>query len=272
MGIDIDNKIITLTTDFGIKDPFVSTMKGVILDICPGAILVDITHQIEPYNILEAALTLKASYLYFPPGTIHLVVIDPGVGSSRRPILVETAKYYFVAPDNGVLSFVYQDKELKGVREITSSQYFRKEVSQTFHGRDIFAPVAAWLACGEKAHLFGPPLLNYTTLSLPQPRLVDNYQLKGEIIYMDRFGNLMSNIDQSLFQSLQDIHQEKVCKISLGTTITIRGINQYYAEAYPGEPGAIFNSWGYLEIYINQGNAQQQLGLGKGAKIDIIFS
>src|SRR3990172_12239023 len=162
-------KIITLTTDFGTKDPFVGTMKGVILSICPDAILIDITHQIEPYHILEAALTLKASHHFFPVGTVHLAVIDPGVGGPRRPILAETAKYCFVAADNGVLSLVYQDKELKAVRKITAREFFltledsagspdpaKKQVSSTFHGRDIFAPVAAWLARGEDPARFGP--------------------------------------------------------------------------------------------------------------------
>ena len=283
-------KIITLTTDFGTKDPFVGTMKGVILSICPDAILIDITHQIEPYHILEAALTLKASHHFFPVGTVHLAVIDPGVGGPRRPILAETAKYCFVAPDNGVLSLVYQDKELKAVREITAREFFltpedsagspgdsagspdpaKKRVSSTFHGRDIFAPVAAWLARGEKPECFGPIIYDYNSLLLPEAQILSDTHLRGKIIYIDSFGNLMSNIDHPLFQSLQDKNKGRGCQISLGPKV-IKGINRYYGEAREKEAGAIFNSWGYLEVYINQGNAHQQLGLGTGTAINIIF-
>jgi len=262
-------RIITLTTDFGTKDPFVGIMKGVILGICSGVEIIDITHQIECYQLLEAALVVKATYRYFPSGTIHLIVVDPGVGSERRPLLVETEHHLFVAPDNGVLSLIYREEGWKRVREITARSYFLQEVSDTFHGRDIFAPVAAWLARGENPASFGPPINDYIHLSLPLPVRID-HGLRGEVIYVDRFGNLMSNIEQGLLSSGWSPHSRKYCRVVVGGTV-IEGINDYYGQVPPGEVGAIFNSWGYLEIFVNQGSAQQRLSLGTGAKVELLL-
>lgn len=257
-------RIVTLTTDFGLNDPFVGAMKGVMLRINPHLQLVDITHQVEPYRVMEAALVLSAFYAYYPVGTIHLVVVDPDVGGPRRPILAWTRDHYFIAPDNGLLSVVYRDKELQGVREIVAAQYFLEEVSATFHGRDIFAPVAAWLASGVEPSVLGGEIQDYVRLDIPQPRWAGEKELCGEVLYVDRFGNLMSNIPESLIRRrLSSPEGREKVRICLGP-LEIRGINRYYGEGRPGEPGAILNSWGYLEIYVSQGNACHALGMGKG--------
>ncbi|MBI1987755.1 MAG: SAM-dependent chlorinase/fluorinase [Nitrospinae bacterium] len=265
------SRIITLTTDFGLQDPFVGAMKGVMLRINPHLQLVDITHQIGPYQVMEAALVLNAFYPYYPAGTIHLVVVDPGVGGPRRPILAWTQGHYFIAPDNGVLSMIYRDKELQGVREIAARQYFLEEVSATFHGRDIFAPVAAWLSSGLEPSVLGGEIQDYVRLTIPEPHWAGEKELCGEVLYVDRFGNLMSNIPESLIRHrpFSPEGREKV-RIRLGL-LEIRGIHRFYGEGRPGEPGAILNSWGYLEIYVNQGNARHSLGMGKGQALWVLF-
>lgn len=265
------SQLITLTTDFGLQDPFVGAMKGVMLRINPYLHLVDITHQIAPYDVMEAALILSSFYAYYPEGTLHLVVVDPGVGSPRRPILAWTRDHKFIAPDNGVLSMVYRDKEFQGVREIAARQYFLEEVSATFQGRDIFAPVAAWLASGVEPSLLGGEIRDYIRLAIPEPRWAGEKELCGEVLYVDRFGNLMSNIPESLIRRrLSSLEGREKVRIRLGA-VEIRGINRFYGEGRPGEPGAILNSWGYLEIYVNQGNARHVLGMGKGQAVSASF-
>ncbi|MBI2877134.1 MAG: SAM-dependent chlorinase/fluorinase [Candidatus Tectomicrobia bacterium] len=259
------SQIVTLTTDFGLQDPFVGAMKGVMWRIHPRLQLVDITHQIEPYQILEAALVLPAFYPYYPVGTIHLVVVDPGVGGPRRPILAETRDYYFVAPDNGVLSMVYRDPAFQGVREITARHYFLEEISATFQGRDLFAPVAAWLASGVEPAGLGEEIQDYVRLAFPEPQWVGERELGGEILYVDRFGNLISNLPGSMIPG-----DRAGVRIRLGP-IEIQGINRFYGEGPPGEPQAILNSWGTLEVYIDQGNAHRSLGMGKGQRLSVLL-
>ena len=266
------SKIITLTTDFGLGDPFVGIMKGVMLRIDPTLRLVDITHQIEPYNILEAALVLATYYPYYPSGTVHVVVIDPGVGSPRRPILAWTEDHYFIAPDNGVLSQVYQDSRFQGVRELTARHYFLGDVSSTFHGRDVFSPVAARLTAGVEPSALGPHIQDYVRLGIPQPWWVTDEEIQGEIIYIDRFGNLASNISESLIgHRIASSQTRDKVNIEMGS-VDIQGLNSFYGERSPGEPGAVINSWGYLEVYLNLGNATQSLGIGKGQSLRVRFN
>lgn len=263
------SKIITLTTDFGFSDPFVGIMKGVMLRINPSLQVVDITHQIEPYNILEAALILGSYYSYYPPGTIHVVVVDPGVGSQRRPILAWTKDYYFIAPDNGVLSRVYQDTRFQGVRELTARQYFLEEISSSFHGRDVFSPVAAWLTTGVEHATLGEKVEDYVRLDIPQPKWVAENEIQGEIVYVDRFGNLTSNISELMIrQKIASAQERERVQIWMGP-VEIDGIKRFYAEGKPGELSATINSWGHLEVYLNMGNADQAMGGTKGQPIKI---
>src|SRR6266513_2460018 len=186
--------IVTLTTDFGLNDHFVGTMKGVILKIVPNAEIVDICHSVQAFDILDGALALAQAYFYFPPRTVHLVIVDPGVGSARRPIVASSEEYNFVAPDNGVLSLMYAREERLSVRHITSDHYFLQPLSNTFHGRDIFAPVAAYLAKGVVDEKFGEEITDFVRFNAPKPKAVDANTLRGVVLKVDRFGNLVTNI------------------------------------------------------------------------------
>ena len=194
--------IITLTTDFGSKDPFVGIMKGVMLNINPLITIIDITHTISPQNILEAAIAVEASFSYFPHKTIHVVVVDPGVGSGRRPLLVSADYHYFIGPDNGVFSRIYKKSESLDVFHVTAEHYFLPQRSATFHGRDVFAPVAAWLAKGIHVERFGDPITDYVTLPLPAPVFLQENTIEGEVVYIDRFGNLITNIHDTMLNDL----------------------------------------------------------------------
>src|SRR5271166_4685381 len=195
-------RIITLTTDFGTSDHFVGTMKGVILGLQPLAQIVDITHEIQPFEVVQGAFVIAQAYSYFPKGSIHVVVIDPGVGSTRRPILAEMAGQYFVAPDNGVLSMVFS-RELAKVRHITNEKFFLKPLSRTFHGRDVFAPVAASLAKGVPAGRFGKPIDDYLRLSLEKPNRTGKRVWTGTVLKVDRFGNLVTNFHIDDFEQVK---------------------------------------------------------------------
>src|SRR5271167_3948481 len=186
--------IITLTTDFGTNDHFVGAMKGVIVDIAPDAQIVDISHAVQAFDVLDGALAISQAYSYFPNGTIHMGVVDPGVGTTRRPILASSDGYHFVAPDNGVLSLVYAREERIHVRHITSEHYFLQPVSNTFHARDIFAPVAAWLTKEVDSQKFGDEVEEYVRFSAPKPKAVDGNRLRGVVLKVDRFGNIVTNI------------------------------------------------------------------------------
>ncbi len=257
--------VITLTTDFGLEDPFVGIMKGVILNVCPAARLIDITHQIEPQNILQAAWVLKAAHTYFPKNSVHLVVVDPGVGSERRPIAVKTRSAFFVAPDNGVLTPVL-DKSA-AIYELTKQKYFLKDISSTFHGRDVFAPAAAWIAKGTALSKMGSKITDPQTLTLPQPELKKN-GITGEIIYSDRFGNLTTNIPADLVHSFSQRVDNMT--IQVGKT-RIKGLVSSYSQGKPGELGCLINSWGNLEIFCRESNAAKKLKVAAGKKIIVKF-
>jgi len=260
--------IITLTTDFGSNDHFVGVMKGVILDIVPDAQIVDICHSVQAFDVLDGALTISQAYSYFPTRTVHVVVVDPGVGTARRPILASSDKHHFVAPDNGVLSLVYAREERMHVRHITSEHYFLQPVSNTFHARDIFAPVAAYLAKEVDTLKFGEEIEDYVRFAAPKPKAVDANRLRGVILKVDKFGNLVTNITKQdapfLFAA-----DAKGFKIIVGSR-EITEIHNAYAEGAPGEVFGVLGSMGFLEIATNRGAAAQLTGAGKGTDVSVI--
>ena len=193
--------IVALLTDFGTRDHYVGAMKGVVLGICPEAALVDISHDVPSHDVLTASLELAAAYRYFPAGTVFLAVVDPGVGSARRGLAAEAGDYRFVAPDNGVLTAVFRDVAPRRVVELTERRYARPTVSRTFEGRDRFAPGAAWLAKGIQLTALGRPLADYSSIDIPIPETEDG-RIAGEVLRVDKFGNLVTNIDRQAFESL----------------------------------------------------------------------
>jgi len=257
--------VVSLITDFGLRDNFVGLIKAVILKINPKSQIVDICHDIKPQDISEAAFLLKNSFRYFPSGTVHLVVVDPGVGSKRKKILVKTKNYFFIAPDNGVLSLALRDERPLKIIEITNKKYFLKPTSDTFHGRDIFAPVAAYLSKGENIQKFGKPAKSFKTLELPRIK-VSNHELNGEIVYIDRFGNLVSNIDK---YALRKFIKNKRFKISIKNKTIDKLSSSYCAGTHFG-PLALIDSFNLLEIAINCGSARDYLRVAKGEKIKVI--
>jgi hypothetical protein len=260
---------ITLTTDFGNKDPFVGIMKGVIVSINPSVTIFDVTHNISPQNVLEAAFTLEMSYASFPHKTIHVAVVDPGVGSVRRPLLVATDYHYFIGPDNGVFSRIYRLAESLTVIHITAEHYFLPQRSSTFHGRDIFAPAAAWMSKGIDIERFGGPITDYVTLQEPELISSSNNVVEGEVIYIDRFGNLMTNIPG------QKINVSDNSEPHDGLKVVVKDrevpLKKYYSEAGEKELCSLVNSFGYIELFVNCGNASSDFGINVGEKVEVIL-
>jgi S-adenosylmethionine hydrolase len=259
--------IITLTTDFGLNDHFVGTIKGVILDIIPDVQIVDICHSVQAFDVLDGALTIAQAYSYFPTGTVHLVVIDPGVGTERRGLVVSSDRHHFVAPDNGVLSLVYASEERLHVRHVTAEHYYRQPVSNTFHARDIFAPVAAYLAKGVDPDKFGHEISDFTRFNAPKPKPAEGNTLRAVVLKVDRFGNLITNITPQDAPALFAEHPAPF-KIAVGK-LEITEIQTNYAQGAPGEVFGILGSMGYLEIAANRGSAAQIVGAGKGADVNL---
>ncbi|MBM3728092.1 MAG: SAM-dependent chlorinase/fluorinase [Acidobacteria bacterium] len=255
--------LITLTTDFGSSDHFTGVMKGVIRRIAPGADVIDITHEIPPFEIAEGAFVVSQTYRYFPRKTIHVVVVDPGVGTARRPILVEAAGQYFLGPDNGVLSMVY-GREKSKVRLVSNAKLFLEPVSQTFHGRDIFAPVAAQLAKGLAPARVGKLIGDYLRTSFERPVQTSKRTWTGAVLKVDRFGNLITNLHAD---ELPQIRVRPI-DVAIGAT-RIYTLARTYAEGGFGEPVAIIGSSGYLEICVNQDSAARRLGCSTGAPVEI---
>jgi len=260
---------ITLTTDFGNNDHFVGTMKGVILDIVPDAQIVDICHSVQAFDVLDGALTISQAYSYFPVRTVHVVVVDPGVGSARRPIVASCDKYHFVAPDNGVLSLVYAREERMHVRHITSEHYFLQPVSNTFHARDIFSPVAAYLAKEVDTLKFGEEVEDYVRFNAPKPKAADQNRLRGVVLKVDRFGNLITNITPQDVPILFGAGA-KGFKIVVGSR-EVTEMRSAYSEGAPGEVFGILGSMGFLEIAANRAAAAQLTGAGKGTDVTVIL-
>ena len=260
--------IITLTTDFGNDDPFDGVMKGVILNICPQATIIDLTHNISPQDIYQANFLLDSCYQYFPRKTIHVCVVDPGVGSLRKPILIETKNYFFIGPDNGLFTAISEKENVKNVYELTERKYWLKKVSQTFHGRDIFAPVAAYLAKGIKPKQFGRKIQNESLVKLltNKPAVkttklgVSGY--KGIIQYIDHFGNLITNIpNEKLPSTVSGKFKE----------ISFKGPVLSFAKAIPEKLTAIKGSSGYMELFIFKGNAAKFTHANVGNTIEVTF-
>ena len=255
-------RIITLTTDFGIGDHYSGAMKGVIYNIHPSATVVDISHSVQSFDLLDGALTIGQTYSYYPKDTIHVVVVDPGVGTTRRPILVTAGTHYFVAPDNGVLSLIYEREERISVRHITSSHYFVQPVSQTFHGRDIFAAVAGWLSKGVESNKFGDTIEDYVRFTAPRAKAGDGNQVKGIVLKVDKFGSLITNLTPA---DVPEMFGGEF-KITVGNA-TVTKLVSNYAEGAKGEVFAILGSGGLLEISVNKGSAAQAAGAGKGSEV-----
>lgn len=255
--------LITLTTDFGTSDYFVGAMKGVISGIAPRAHIVDITHQIAPFQVNEAAFTISEAARWFPKGTIHVVVIDPGVGTTRRPILVEAGGHRFIGPDNGVFTMIYDAGPHK-VREITNAKMMLKTVSRTFHGRDVFAPAAAHLAAGAAPARFGKLIQDFIRSSTMKPAPMKKGRWLGVVLKADHFGNLVTNFDMRQFGELRT----RAFEILIGSQI-IRRLALTYAETGVAEIAAIEGSSGFLEISGNQISAAKALGCGVGAPVEL---
>lgn len=260
--------IITLTTDFGLNDHFVGTLKGVILGITPDVEIVDICHSVQAFDILDGALTIGEAYSYFPSGTIHLVVVDPGVGTARRPIIASADRYHFVAPDNGVLSMIYSREPRLHVHHVTEEHYFLGDVSNTFHARDVFSPVAAYLAKRVNAAKFGAEITDFVRFNTPKPKQ-DANTLRGVVLKVDRFGNLITNI-KSEDAPLLFKPEPPSFKITVGKR-EVTEVRTAYADGAPGEIFAIVGSMGYLEIAANRVSAAQVVGSGKGTEVNLII-
>lgn len=259
--------IITLLTDFGHQDPYVAAMKGVILSLNPDAVLVDVTHAVPPQDIIAGAFLLGEAAPYFPPGTIHLAVVDPGVGTSRRGLAAKAGDQFWVGPDNGLFHLVFHRTTDLDMVSVENRAYFRETLSNTFHGRDIFAPVAAHLSLGTPLHAFGPPLSDPVALPWPEASFSPE-AVRGEIIYVDGFGNLVTNIRGS---ELLPWLGGSPHVIILGS-LTLKGLVRTYGDVAQGEFLALIGSHGYLEIACAQGNAARRLGMsaGKGRPLAVI--
>jgi hypothetical protein len=260
----LSDPIITLTTDFGTNDHLVGAMKGVILNINPAARIVDINHNVTPFDILDGALSLANAYRYFPSRTIHVIIVDPGVGTDRRPILVSGEKQFFVAPDNGVLSMIYE-REACTVRHITAEHYFLNPVSPTFHGRDIFAPTAGWLSKAFQTEAFGEVITDFVRFTMPKSKS-DGQAVKGVVLRVDAFGNLMTNLTE------EDLPPASVDGGPIKLAVNGKQVLKYcrtFASGNPAEPIAVLGSAGYLEIAVNRGSAARTLGVNRGAEVTL---
>lgn len=258
--------VVALLTDFGLRDHYAGTMKGVILGICPDAALVDITHDIPPQDVLAGALELSASFRYFPHGTVFLAVVDPGVGSERRPIAATAGPYSFVAPDNGLLAPVLDQFPSPAIVRLAEPRYAAPAISRTFEGRDRFAPAAAWLARGIALDELGPKLDAYTRVSVPEPvRCADG--VEGVVLRVDRFGNLVTNIDEGLLENLRAAESGALSVRVGGRDAGV--LVSTYSEVEKGTLCALVGSTGYLEIAVNNGSAAALLGASRGAPVSV---
>jgi S-adenosylmethionine hydrolase len=255
--------VITLITDFGTAGPYVGSMKGVILSIHPDARIVDIAHDIRPQDVDEAAFVLKQAYPFFPAGTIHVVVVDPGVGSDRAVLAVRTERYIFLAPDNGVLKYVFDACPDARVFRVTNQDFSLSPVSRTFHGRDVFAPAAAHLSRGVDIERMGEPFTEYVRGEVQRPE-VRPREIRGEIVFIDGFGNGITNIEEALFAG------REVDSISVRSHV-IRGLSGTYSDVGAGEPLALVGSGGTLEISVCEGNARERMAFQKGDAVTIIL-
>jgi S-adenosylmethionine hydrolase len=254
--------IITLLSDFGLRDHFVAAVKGVMLSLNPEVTLVDISHQIPPQDVFTGAFTLSQAYSYFPSGTIHLAIVDPGVGTDRKVLAATAEGHFFVAPDNGILTYIMEAHENFTAFEVTADHYFRKPVSATFHGRDILAPIAAWISRSIELHQLGPVMNSPVRLQVPALKRVKDALIQGAILAVDQFGNLITNLKPD------DVPVP--FKILAGQK-EITGFRKTYGEGTPGEIIVVPGSTGYLEIAVKGGSAAAALNLKAGAPIGVVL-
>ena len=259
--------LITLLTDFGDRDYFVASMKGVILNINPQARIVDLSHQVAQHQIEDAAYVLKSSYRYFPDGTVHVAVVDPGVGGTRRPLLVSTSRYFFLAPDNGLLTDIIHEELSAEVRQIENKQYRLDAEGATFDGRDLFAPAAAWLTRGQAPGTFGRLIRDVTTLPAQEPAW-EGPTFVGRIAYVDHFGNLISNITPSHLADIRRYTKRTSVSIRIAGA-TIDDLTTCYADGSSDALRALINSNGHVEIFVKEGSAAHMLHVGRGERMEI---
>jgi S-adenosylmethionine hydrolase len=258
-------RIITIITDFGYRDPFVGMMKGVILGINPEVKIVDITHGVSPHDVMEAAIFIGESHRYFPAGTVHVAVVDPGVGSKRRPIVCEAGGHRFVGPDNGVFTEVFRSAgQALRVWHVTESKYFLNKAGATFHGRDVFAPVASWLLKGVEPEEFGDEVDDFVTLRLPQAETRGETVL-GEVVYIDVFGNCITNVREPDLRPFF----EKRRPVEVVIKDRRASLRNYYAEAGDGKPHCLINSSGRLEVFLYKNSAARALDIKVGDKVKV---
>lgn len=260
------SKIITLTTDFSTADAYVGAMKGAILCVAPDVTIVDLAHEITPHDVSEAAFVLESVYRYFPKGTVHVVVVDPGVGTVRRRLAVHCGDYYFVGPDNGVLTYPMMNEGICECVEIKVPDRPAGLCGVTFEGRDVFGPAAARIVNGTPLSDLGPPVENPVKLKIAQP-IITETAVDGRIIYIDHFGNCISNIR---CKDLQHLAGSNIKAIVGG--YDVGRLRNSYADVEPGEPVALVNSVGHVEIAINQGSAEKDLNLKVGSKVRVVLS
>ena len=274
-------RLITLTTDFGVADGYVGTMKGVMQRIAAGSQMIDISHLISPQNVREAAYVLYTVYPFFPVDTVHLVVVDPGVGSARRPIALRTSDAYFVGPDNGVFSYVIASEKVEAIVELSDPRYRLSQVSHTFHGRDVFSPAAAHLAAGVPIKALGPAVTD--PVVFPPPMLeIRECSIVGEVLHADHFGNAITSIGQLIWKAdrlvLQPgfgIQDDDTLEIEAAAVRIecagreLAGVRRTYAEVDTGEPLTLVGSEGYLEVAVREGNGARELGLSAGQRVTL---
>ncbi len=260
-------KVIALLTDFGIQDIYAGVMKGVIWGICPDAQIADLTHEIPPQDVTAGALALWGAFKFFPKGTVFCAVVDPGVGTNRRAIAIQTREHFFVGPDNGLLWWAVSESEIVKCVELRNQTYFLPSVSQTFHGRDIFAPISAHIANGVPLEEFGPDLEVSELVKLPPLKAESSEQvIRAKVIHIDRFGNAITNLRYEDF--VKWVSGQRAWTATIGG-VRFNSLNSSYAEVPAGEPLLLFNSYGLLEVAVNQGNAAEQIGIRKGDVLEI---
>jgi len=259
--------IITLTTDFGYRDPFVGQMKGVMLKVHPQAVIVDLTHGIGSHDIEDGGFAIATSCVCFPDGTIHVAVVDPGVGSQRRGVIVQAGKHFFIGPDNGIFSRIILEAGTYQAVHLVNERFFLPNGGPTFHGRDVFAPAAAWLAKGKDMRQFGPAVDDLFLSDIPQPAL-NREGLSGQVIYIDKFGNAITNIMKGIFDNDKNILIGWEWKDGALPVPMV----PHYAAAKGDTLHALFNSSGYLELFVNQKSASALHGIRKGDKVSISLS
>lgn len=257
--------LVTLTTDFGVSDHYVGAMKGVIHRINPQAHIVDISNSVSSFDILDGALTIAQTYHYYPSDTLHVVVVDPGVGTQRRPILAVTEKHRFLAPDNGVLSLVYEREERLSVRHVTSDHYFLQPLSQTFHGRDIFAACAGWLSKGVEVHKFGEEITDFVRFAAPKPKEINPQGFKGVVLKSDKFGNLITNFSAKEVPQMFEATPPRFKFVIASKEITT--MRTAYAQGMHNEVFCIVGSMGFLELACNRSAAGRILAADRGTEV-----